>query len=63
VSPRLFYVPSVDDSWEGGCVKKTRKRHAVGELKDGPSESPHRWRLQTAMSCVGQKPRWLTSMV
>ena len=45
----------------GGCVKKTRKRHAVGEMKDGPSESPCRRRLQTAMSCFGQKPRWLTS--
>src|SRR5690242_19790815 len=31
------------------CVKKTRKRHAVGEMKDGPSESPCRRRLQTAM--------------
>ena len=35
------------------CVKKTRKRHAVGEMKDGPSESPCRRRLQTAMSCSG----------
>src|SRR5215467_16320398 len=37
----------------GDCVKKTRKRHAVGEMKDGPSESPCRRRLQTAMSCSG----------
>ena len=43
---------------EGDCVKKTRKRHAVGEMKDGPSESPCRRRLQTATSCFGQKPRW-----
>jgi hypothetical protein len=35
------------------CVKKTRKRHAVGEMKDGPPESPCRRRLQTAMSCSG----------
>jgi hypothetical protein len=40
------------------CVKKTRERHAVGEMRDGPSESPCRRRLQTAMSCFGQKPRW-----
>ena len=40
------------------CVKKTRERHAVGEMRGGPSESPCRRRLQTAMSCFGQKPRW-----
>jgi hypothetical protein len=39
-------------------VKKTRERHAVGEMRGGPSESPCRRRLQTAMSCFGQKPRW-----
>jgi len=43
------------------CVKKTRERHAVGEMRGGPSESPCRRRLQTAMSCFGQKPRWWTS--
>jgi hypothetical protein len=43
------------------CVKKTRERHAVGEMRDGPSESPCGRRLQTAMSCFGQKPRWRTS--
>ena len=41
-----------------GCVKKTRKRHAVREMKVDPSKSPCRRRLQTAMSCFGQKPRW-----
>jgi hypothetical protein len=40
------------------CVKKTRKRHAVREMKEGPSEPPCRRRLQTATSCFGQKPRW-----
>jgi hypothetical protein len=40
------------------CVKKTRERHAVGEMRDGPSESPCGRRLQTAMSCFGQKPGW-----
>ena len=40
------------------CVKKTRERHAVGEMRGGPSELPCRRRLQTAMSCFGQKPRW-----
>ena len=43
---------------KGDCVKKTRERHAVGEMRDDPSESPYRRRLQTAMSCFGQKPRW-----
>ena len=40
------------------CVKKTRKRHAVREMKVDPSKSLCRKRLQTAMSCFGQKPRW-----
>jgi hypothetical protein len=40
------------------CVKKARKRHAVREMKEGPSEPLCRRRLQTAMSCFGQKPRW-----
>jgi len=42
----------------GGCVKKTRKRHAVRKMKVGPSKPPCRGRLQTAISCFGQKPRW-----
>ena len=41
----------------GCCVKKTRKRHAVREMKEGPSEPPYRRRLQTAISGCGQKPR------
>jgi hypothetical protein len=40
------------------CVKKVRKRHAVREMKEDPSEPLCRRRLQTAMSCFGQKPRW-----
>src|SRR6476620_7977407 len=40
------------------CVKKSRKRHAVVEMKVGPSESPCRRRLQTTLCCFGQKPRW-----
>ena len=32
--------------------------HTVQEMKEGPSESSCRRRLQTAMSCFGQKPRW-----
>jgi hypothetical protein len=35
------------------CVKKTRRRHAVREMKEGPSEPPCRRRLQTATSCFG----------
>src|SRR5215471_19929690 len=42
----------------GGCVKTTRKRHAVRKMKVGPSEPPCRGRLQTAISCFGQKPWW-----
>ena len=41
-----------------GCVKKTRKRCPVSEMKVGPSEPSCRGRLQTAMSCFGQEP-WL----
>jgi transposase len=45
-------------SARGACVKKMREHHAVREMKVGPSESPCRGRLQTAISCFGQKPRW-----
>jgi len=41
-----------------GCVMKTRERRAVREIKADPSKSPCRRRLQTAMSCFAQKPRW-----
>ncbi len=37
-----------------GCVKKTRRRHAVRGMKEGPSESSCRRGLQTAVSCYGQ---------
>jgi hypothetical protein len=37
------------------CVKKTRKRHAVRKMKEGPSESPCRGWFQTAISCFGLK--------
>ena len=40
------------------CVMKTPRRRAVREMKEGPSEPLCRRRLQTAMSCFGQKPRW-----
>ena len=39
------------------CVKKVRERHAVREMKEDPSEPSCRGRLQTAMSCFGQKLR------
>src|ERR1700730_4014054 len=42
----------------GSCVKKTRERHAVRKMKEDPSEPSCRGRLQTAISCFGQKPRW-----
>ena len=41
-----------------GCVKKTRKRHAVRKMKVGPSKSSCRRGLQTAVSCFSQKLRW-----
>ena len=41
-----------------GCVKKTRRRCAVRKMKVDPSKPSCRGRLQTAMSCFGQKPRW-----
>src|ERR1700756_113812 len=44
----------------GHCVKKTRERHAVRKMKEAPSEPSCRGRLQTAISCFGQKPRWGT---
>ena len=44
----------------GGVVSRTRslERDAVLEMKEGPSKPVCRNRLQTAMSCYGQKPRW-----
>ena len=41
----------------GGCVRKTRNRHAVRKMKEGPSEPPCRRRFQTAISCFGPKGR------
>ena len=41
-----------------GCAKKMRKHRAVPEMKVDPSEPSCRGRLQTAISCFGQKPRW-----
>ena len=52
------YIGSVLKFQEEGCVKKTRERHAVREMEVDPSKSLCRRRLQTAMSCFGQKPRW-----
>src|SRR6201997_5164649 len=42
----------------GRCVKKMRERHVVRKMKEDPSEPSCRGRLQTAISCFGQKPRW-----
>ena len=39
----------------GGCVRKTRKRHAVRKMKEDPSKPPCRRRLQTALSRSGPK--------
>jgi len=53
--------PSQPDG--GDCVKKTRNRHAVRKMKVGPSESPCRRRLQTAISCFGPKTAVVNVMV
>jgi hypothetical protein len=45
-----------------GCVKKTRKRHAIRKMKVGPSKSSCRRGLQTAGSCFSQKLRWCCVM-
>ena len=47
----------------GGCVKKTRKRHAVRKMKVDPSEPSCRGRLQTAMSCFGLNAAVVNVMV
>ena len=51
---------STDEAGEPtrGCAKKMRKHRAVPEMKVDPSEPSCRGRLQTAISCFGQKPRW-----
>jgi hypothetical protein len=51
-----------EDLWRG-CVKKTRERHAMRKMKEGPSEPPCRRRLQTAMSCFGRKAAVVNVMV
>ena len=45
------------------CVKKTSNRHAVREIKVGPSKPPCRRRLQTAISCFGPKTAVVNVMV
>ena len=42
----------------GGCVRKTRNRHAVRKMEVGPPKPSCRRRLQTAVSCGSQKLRW-----
>src|SRR6516164_8978858 len=41
----------------GGCVKKTRNRHAVRKMEVGPPKPSCRRRLQTALSCFGSNGR------
>jgi hypothetical protein len=57
-SPRAGCGKSARPVRRAGCVKKTRNRPAVRKMKEGPSESPCRGRLQTAISCFSQKLRW-----
>jgi hypothetical protein len=54
-------VPDNGPRW--CCVKKMRECHAVREMKEGPSESPCRRRLQTAMSCFGPMAAVVNVMV
>jgi RNA-directed DNA polymerase len=57
---KLLYLVNqrVSDGRVLSCAKKAFIRHAAREMKEDPSKSPCRGRLQTAMSCFGQKPRW-----
>ena len=48
----VVWFPPGEKHWH--CVKKTRERHAVREMKEDPSEPSCRGRLQTATSCFGQ---------
>ena len=48
----------------GGIAPRRREeRHAVREMKEDPSESPCRRRLQTAMSCFGPMTAVVNVMV
>jgi len=43
------------------CENKPNVRHegescAIQKMREDPSEPPCRWRLQTTLSCCGQKP-------
>ena len=37
------------------CATKA-KSYAIQKMREDPSEPPYRWRLQTTLSCFGQKP-------
>jgi len=39
-------------------VSRRRESVVLKEMKEDPSEPSCRRRLQTAISCFGQKPRW-----
>ena len=44
-------------------LRRRHKRHAVREMKVGPSRSPCRGRLQTAISCFGLRAAVVDVMV
>ena len=52
-----FRVDPIRRGWHV-VSRRHAECHAVRKMKEGPSESPCRRRLQTAGSCFGQKPRW-----
>src|SRR5215831_4140738 len=54
-------IPSANVILLAKCVKNARdhiKRDAALEMEAGPPKSACRSRLQTTISCVGQKPGW-----
>jgi RNA-directed DNA polymerase len=42
----------------GGASKHPRAGYAAQKMREGPSKPPCRRRLQTTLSCCGQKPWW-----
>ena len=57
---RVNFVRYADDSVprRHAQVRSTQCSHAAQKMREGPSEPPCRWRLQTTLSCCGQKPWW-----
>jgi RNA-directed DNA polymerase len=59
-NPKVNYIRYADDCVprRHAQVRSTQCSHAAQKMREGPSEPPCRWRLQTTLSCCGQKPWW-----